>query len=91
MEWVQQLGAVALVLGLFGAALWALRRRGLSTPRLRRGRRLEYLERLPLGPQHALHLVRVDERELLVASSPGGCWLVESPPGKTLAAGELHS
>lgn len=41
-------------------------------------RRLECLERLPLGPHHTLHLVRLGETALLVASSPGGCSLVRS-------------
>jgi hypothetical protein len=40
---------------------------------------MDYLERLPLGPQHTLHLVRVGEAELLLVSSPSGCSLVEMP------------
>ena len=39
---------------------------------------MECLERLPLGPQHTLHLVRLGETALLVASSPSGCSLVRS-------------
>jgi flagellar biogenesis protein FliO len=39
---------------------------------------MECLERLPLGPQHTLLLVRVGETELLLASSPSGCSLIET-------------
>ena len=80
MEVIQQMAAVAVVLLLLGATLWVLRRRGLAGVSLRNksaGRRIECLERLPLGPQHTLHLVRVGETELLLASSPSGCSLVE--------------
>lgn len=36
-------------------------------------RRLESLERISLTAQHALHLVRLDDRLVLVASAPTGC------------------
>jgi flagellar biosynthetic protein FliO len=81
MEAIQQMAAVAVVLLLLGATLWLLRRRGFAGVTLRNksaGRRIECLERLPLGPQHTLHLVRVGETELLLALSPSGCSLVES-------------
>jgi flagellar biogenesis protein FliO len=88
-----KLAAVAGVLTLLAATLWWLRRRGIAAVlpagvlsrglRSRRraaARRLECLERLPLGPQHMLHLVRLGETAMLVASSPGGCSLVRSFP-----------
>ena len=81
MEAIQQMAAVAVVLLLLGATLWVFRRRGFAGMALRNksaGRRIECLERLPLGPQHTLHLVRVDETELLLALSPNGCSLVET-------------
>jgi len=84
MEVIQQMAAVAVVLLLLGTTLWALRRRGFAgiAPRNKSaGRRIECLERLPLGPQHALHLVRVGGAELLLASSPSGCSLLQSFPG----------
>jgi flagellar biosynthetic protein FliO len=87
MDGIGQLGAVALVLLLLAATLWWLRRRGIAgvvPGRRLAGRRLECLERLPLGPQHTLHLVRLGETTLLVASSPGGCALIGSA-----SAGEL--
>jgi flagellar biosynthetic protein FliO len=80
MDVMEQMTAVALVLTLLGATLWWLRRRGMaafSLPRRANGRRMESLERLSLGPQHALHLVRLGDAELLVASSPSGCTLVK--------------
>ena len=80
MDVMEQMTAVALVLVLLGGTLWWLRRRGFAgirAARTRDAKRMECLERLPLGPQHTLHLIRVGERELLVASSPSGCALVE--------------
>ena len=81
MEVFQQMAAVALVLLLLGLSLWALRRRGFASMAIGKrpgSRRLECVERLPLGPQHTLHLVRVGNTELLLASSPTGCVLLES-------------
>ena len=80
---IGQMAAVAGVLTLLALTLWWLRRRGIAgvLPARRTGvRRLECLERLPLGPHHTLHLVRLGETSLLVASSPGGCSLVQSLP-----------
>ena len=81
MEVIEQIAAVAAVLLLLGATLWALRRRGfagVALGRKSRGRRMECLERLPLGPQQVLHLVRIGETELLLASWPSGCALLKS-------------
>ena len=81
MEAMEQAIAVLTVLALLGATLWWLRRRGfagLALPKRLGERRMQCLERMPLGPQHTLHLVRVGEEELLLASSPGGCALVEN-------------
>jgi flagellar biosynthetic protein FliO len=78
MEMFGQVGAVLAVLALLGGTLWLLRRAGWA--RLpgagglaRPARRLQSLDRLPLGPQHSLHLVRVGSEALLVAVFPGGC------------------
>jgi flagellar biosynthetic protein FliO len=91
MDVAREMTAVAAVLGLLGLALWALRRRGLTVPRaLRRGggRKLECMERVALGPQHALHLVRLGERGLLLSSSPSGCALIESFPWREAGGGQ---
>ena len=75
MEMMGQLAAVAGVLMLLAATLWWLRRHGFAVARpvRRNGRLLQSLERLPLGPQHTLHLVRFGRKALLVGCSPGGC------------------
>ena len=80
MDVIQQMAAVGLVILLLGVSLWVLRRRGIASVSLAgrpAKRRLQCLERMPLGPQHTLHLVRLDGRELLVAASPAGCALLE--------------
>ena len=77
MDFVQQMAAAGAVLALLAATLWWLRRKGHVLPTRRTvGRRLECLERLSLGPQQTLHLVRLGENALLLASTPSGCTLV---------------
>ena len=84
MEVIRQIGGGGGGAGAAGrhpvVAAAARLRRHCCRRRRRRGRRLECLERLPLGPQHTLHLVRLGETALLVASSPAGCALVEALP-----------
>lgn len=88
MDFGQQYAGVALVLCLLGTALWWLRRRGYAAAAGgRRGRRLETLERLPLGPQHTLHLVRIGRTVAVVSCSPGGCALLQTLPAEEIAAG----
>jgi len=75
--------AVSSVLLLLGASLWWLRRKGLAQYGKRpssgaRKRTLKSVERLALGPQHSLHLVRLAGRALLVGTSPTGCTVLES-------------
>jgi flagellar biogenesis protein FliO len=84
MEYVRQMIGMAAVLGLLGAALGWLRRRGLRMAEQSSRRRLQTLERLPLSPQHTLHLVRAGEEELVVACSPGGCALLGRMPAPRL-------
>jgi flagellar biogenesis protein FliO len=76
MEYFRELVIVTGVLGGLAAALWWLRRRGWAASLPKRRRELECLERLPLGPQHSLHLVRAAGRMMLIASSPAGCALI---------------
>jgi len=82
MDFGQQYAGVAIVLGLLGATLWWLRRRGYgAVAGARRGsRRMEALERLPLAPQHTLHLVRIGRTVALISTSPGGCALLQTAP-----------
>ena len=84
---LQQTLAVFLVLGLLLAALWLLRRQGLATynplPALKRlgarpaGRHLQVIERLTLTPTHSLHLISIEDRLFLFATSPSGCQPVD--------------
>ena len=80
MELIKQMAAITLVLGLTAGMAWWLRRRGMlpaGLPRKTAGKRLESLERLPLGPQQTLHLVRLGGNALLVAATPAGCALLD--------------
>jgi len=89
MEMMDPMPAVLAVAAVVGLALWWLRRRGMvrfhRDPFKRRPRRLESIERLALAPQHALYLVRVDDRAFLVAQSPSGLNLIDTPA--TVAGG----
>jgi flagellar biogenesis protein FliO len=89
---VQQALAILLVLALLAAALWFLRSRGLAHYRgaVRRNSttHLEAIARLPLTPQHSVHLVRVSDHAVLLALSPTGCTLVERVPWVT---GEIET
>jgi flagellar biogenesis protein FliO len=85
MDAIQPALAVLLVLGLLGGSLYWLRTKGLARfsgkgfAALGRsaGRQMQAIERLPLTPQHSLHLVKIGGRTLLVAVSPGGCTVVD--------------
>jgi len=78
----QSFGAVFLVMALLGGVLFLLKKRGAAAFRLPRmsgaPRQLEVIERVTLGPHHALHLVRVGERRVLVATAPSSCQVIES-------------
>ncbi len=89
MDLYAQILAGVLVIALLGLALWALRRvpaGGFVLARLRRkdGALLESSERLTLTPQHAIHLVRLGDRAMVVAVHSGGCTLLESRPWQEL-------
>jgi len=80
MELIRQVLAVSAVLSSLAASLWWLRRKGLARYGSRGPRKhsLQAVERLMLGPQHSLHLVRLAGRGLLVGTSPAGCAVLES-------------
>ncbi len=83
MELMRQLAAATLVCGLLGVLLWRLRRGGFHgafAAAKSRGRRIQNVERLPLGAQHSLHLMRVGDQAMLVACFPAGCSLIASVP-----------
>jgi flagellar biogenesis protein FliO len=85
MDVVQPLGAILFVMALLGGALVLLKRRGRASFGASFGaamgvgrsvRRLEVVERVSLGPQHALHLVRAGGKLMLVATAPNSCQLL---------------
>ncbi|MGQ9633790.1 MAG: flagellar biosynthetic protein FliO [Bryobacteraceae bacterium] len=51
--------------------------------RPRRKAQLEPLERLVLGPQHGLHLVRLGDEELLIGRWPSGLAVLSRRPSRT--------
>ncbi|HLK49837.1 MAG TPA: flagellar biosynthetic protein FliO [Bryobacteraceae bacterium] len=89
MDLIGQMASVVVVLALLGLSLWWLRRRGWSAPAAYGGRRrlVESLERIPLGPQHTLHLIRLGDAVFLVACSPAGCTVVAHRSFCELAGG----
>jgi flagellar biogenesis protein FliO len=95
MQLTEQIGMVLAVFALLGGLLWFSKRRGLATfsisaRRGGNGRRLEVLERVPLTAQHALHLVRVADRTVLIATAPSSCTLLDAPvPLETPASSTL--
>ncbi len=97
MEYLQQTLAVLAVFGVLGVSLWWLRRRGIANIALATSKKksgvLSQIERLPLSPTHSLHLVRMADRAILVASWPGGCQAIESSSWNEMAKsqpGELR-
>jgi flagellar biogenesis protein FliO len=72
-------------MALLGGVLFLLKKRGAASFRMPRmsglskaPRHMEVVERVTLGPHHALHLVRVGERRVLVATAPSSCQVIES-------------
>ena len=71
MDFLEPLAAIGFVMALLGASLFLLKKRGAVSFRSSGGKkRMESVERLALGPQHALHLIRLDGRSVLVATAP---------------------
>lgn len=88
MDSIQPFAAIVLVMVLMGGVLLFLKKRGrVVFASGAASRRLEVVERVSLGPQHALHLVRAGDRMLLVATAPGSCQLLEHG----VAHGVTHS
>ena len=82
MESIEQALSVLLVLALLGATLWWLRRRGMAAFAFKgstggRRKSIQVIERQALTPQHSLHLVKVENRTMLIAASPAGCSILE--------------
>src|SRR5260370_42682821 len=85
MDVLRQFTAIGLTLLLLAASLWWLRRKGLAQfRRTRSGRVMEIIESRPLAPGHTLHLVRIADRVLAIATHNGGCALLEARPWSDL-------
>jgi len=88
VEPLRQLTAVLVVLALLAASLWLFRRRGALGGGMRGARggpkALERLGRLALSPQHAVELVRVGPRVLVVGLHTSGCSLLAALPAEEL-------
>jgi len=87
MELFEQIAMVLVVFALLGGLLWFAKRRGMASLPLGRrragdARLLEVLDRVPLTPQHSLHLVRVSGRVVLIATAPSACSLLDTPISK---------
>lgn len=84
MEIARQAMAVAAVFALLGAVLYFARRGGaIRFPMARlqgRVKSIEAVERVALTPQHALHIVRIHGREVVIATHPQGCTVVSERP-----------
>lgn len=79
IDFARYLGALALVLGLVGAAGLAARRFGLSNiVKPAATRRLAVVETLMVGPRQRLLIVRRDGTEHLLLCGPDGTTVVES-------------
>jgi flagellar biogenesis protein FliO len=88
MELTEQITMVLVVFALLGGMLWLLKKRGmaglplgsLGMGRRRSGsdKRMEVLERVPLTPQHAIHLVRVSGKVVLIGTAPSSCTILDA-------------
>jgi flagellar biogenesis protein FliO len=83
METLQPVLAAVFVLGLLGGALYWLRAKGLARFNGKGigrpgARQMRVIERLPLTPNHSLHLVMVGGQRLVVAVSPSDCTVVDA-------------
>ena len=79
MDAIRQFGAIERTLALLSCTLWWLRRKGFSQWRRSRPVQLmEVVESRPLSPGHTLHLVRVGDRAMALATHSGGCTLLET-------------
>jgi flagellar biosynthetic protein FliO len=78
MDVMQQIVMVLAVFALLGGLLWLMKRRGsMQFSSRRSSARLEVLERVPLTPQHALHLVRISGKVVLIGTAPSACTLLD--------------
>ncbi|WP_019831341.1 flagellar biosynthetic protein FliO [Sphingomonas sp. PR090111-T3T-6A] len=79
---LRTLGALGIVLGMLGGALWAVRRYDIRLPsRFLAGpqeRRLAVVERLALDGRRSVALIRAGDREHTVLIAPEGLLLLDA-------------
>lgn len=80
MDIVRQSLAITFVFALLWMALWLLRKKGQIRVGSRKAQRgggiLESRGKLVLSQQHTIHLVRIGQRDLVLASHPAGVTLL---------------
>jgi flagellar biogenesis protein FliO len=84
MDIVRQSLAIAFVFALLWAALWLLRKKGAIQIGSRKTRGepgiLERRGKLALSQQHSIHLVRIGQRDLVLALHSSGVTLLAEFP-----------
>ena len=79
---LRTLGALGIVLGMLGGALWAVRRYDIRLPSRFLGgpqeRRLAVIERLALDGRRSVALIRAGDREHTVLIAPEGLLLLDA-------------
>jgi flagellar biogenesis protein FliO len=93
MELTEQIAMVLVVFGLLGGLLFFAKKRGMaSLPLLGRRnagvRRMEVIERVPLTPHHAIHLVRVSGKVVLIGTAPSSVTILDAALPDTLGTGQ---
>jgi flagellar biogenesis protein FliO len=84
---VQQVFAVLFVLLALLGAVAFLRKKGFAVSGAalsvrRRETFIDQIDRMRLGPQHSIHLLRVDDRKLLIALHPHGVTVLRDGSGE---------
>jgi flagellar biogenesis protein FliO len=83
MDLIQPLAAIIFVAAILGGVLFLLKKRGGAPTG---PRRLEVVDRVSLGPHHALHLVRAGDRMVLIATAPSSCQVLDHTVSKGAGA-----
>ncbi len=86
--WIQLLGMLLLLLGIFAAAAWAIKRWRLL-PQLREGgQNLKVVESRSLGQRNSILVVQYMDRKFLVGSGSNGVQLIGDLGGDSPSIGQ---
>ena len=86
--WIQLLGMLLLLLGIFAAAAWAIKRWRLL-PQLREGgQNLKVVESRSLGQRNSILVVQYMDRKFLVGSGSNGVQLIGDLGGDSPSLGQ---